>query len=285
MSAASQLQLGTAQRVDLPLPDGDYLAALRAGDPAGQPVLLLPGYTGSKEDFGPILDPLGTAGLFAVAVDLPGQLDSTGPADPAAYAPAALAASIAAVAASFGRPVHLVGHSFGGLVARAAAMAAPELVDSLVLLCSGPAAIGGRRRTEMDALDPVLESAGLAAVYAAMQAGWQADPEWQAPPPDVAAFLEHRFLSSEPAMLRGMGDAIRNEPDRVAELAALPVPILVAHGVDDDAWPPAVQREMAERLGARYAVIPAAAHSPAVENPTGTLDVLLAFWASPVSGE
>jgi pimeloyl-ACP methyl ester carboxylesterase len=36
---------------------------------------------------------------------------------------------------------------------------------------------------------------------------------------------------------------------------------------------------MAERLGARYVVIPDAAHSPAVENPAGTVATLLAFWA------
>jgi pimeloyl-ACP methyl ester carboxylesterase len=241
-------------------------------------VLLLPGYTGSKEDFGPILDPLGDAGFLAIALDLPGQFESPGPEDPAAYAPARLADVVAAVAGGLDRPVRLLGHSFGGLVARAAMLAAPSSFESLVLLCSGPAAIGGRRRAEMDALDPVLDSGGLAAVYAAMQQSWQADPEWVAPPRDVAAFLERRFMSSSAVMLRGMGDAIRSEPDRVAELAALPLPMLVAHGVDDDAWPPALQREMAERLGARYAVIPDAAHSPAVENPTGTLHVLLDFW-------
>lgn len=279
MSATSQLQIGSARRVDIPLPGGGHLAGLQAGDPAGRPVILLPGYTGSKEDFGPILDPLADAGLFALAVDLPGQLDSPGPADPAEYVPDRLAGAVGAVAAWLGRPVRLLGHSFGGLVARAAVIAQPDLFASLVLLCSGPSAIGGRRRSEMDALDPVLETSGLAAVYAAMQAGWQADPAWVPPPPDVAAFLEHRFLSGSPAMLRGMGDAIRSEPDRVDELAAVSLPMLVAHGVDDDAWPPAVQREMAGRLGARYAVIPHAAHSPAVENPAGTLAALLPFWS------
>jgi pimeloyl-ACP methyl ester carboxylesterase len=274
----SQLQIGAAQRVDVPLPGGGHLASLQAGDPSGPPVLLLPGYTGSKEDFGPILDPLADAGLLAIALDLPGQFDSPGPADPAEYTPDRLGAVICAVAASLGGPVRLLGHSFGGLVARAAVLAAPRSFESLVLLCSGPAAIGGRRRADIDALDPVLETSGLAAVYAAMQAGWQADPAWSPPPPEVAAFLEHRFLSGAPAMLRGMGDAIRAEPDRVAELAAAPMPKLVTQGVDDDAWPPPVQREMAARLGARYVVIPDAAHSPAVENPDGTLAVLLDFW-------
>ncbi|MDT4917440.1 MAG: hypothetical protein QOH89_2140, partial [Pseudonocardiales bacterium] len=207
----AQLHTGSARRIDIVLAGGP-VASLQAGDPAAPPVLLVPGYTGSKEDFGPILDPLAGAGLFAVAIDLPGQLDSPGPADPAAYTPAALAETLSSVAAGFGRPVLLLGHSFGGLVARAAVLAAPGLFESLVLLCSGPAAIGGQRRATMDALDPVLEAGGLAAVYAAMQASWQAEPDWVAPPPDLAAYLERRFLTSSPAMLRGMADAIRTEP-------------------------------------------------------------------------
>jgi hypothetical protein len=58
VSAASQLQIGSARRVDIRLAGGGYLASLQAGDPSARPVLLLPGYTGSKEDFGPLLDPL-----------------------------------------------------------------------------------------------------------------------------------------------------------------------------------------------------------------------------------
>lgn len=278
MTRTGQLDPHSGKPIAFDLPSGT-IAALRAGADGDPDVLLVPGYTGSKEDFGPILDPLAAAGLYPIAVDLPGQLDSPGPADPTAYRPDALAVAVVAAAASLGRPVRLLGHSFGGLVARAAVLADPARFDSLVLLCSGPAAIGGRRRAEMDALDPVLASSGLAGVYAAMQAGWRADPAWVAPPPDVAAFLEHRFLSGSPAMLRGMGDAIRTEPDRVAELAAVPIPMLVTHGADDDAWPPPVQEQMAERLGARYVVIPDAAHSPAVENPAGTVATLLAFWA------
>jgi pimeloyl-ACP methyl ester carboxylesterase len=278
MTAASQLHTGSARRVDVELPHG-RLACLQAGDPDARPVLLVPGYTGSKEDFGPILDPLADAALFAVALDLPGQFESPGPPDPARYTPDRLADVLLDFAHALGRPPLLLGHSFGGLVARAAVLAAPALFESLVLLCSGPAAIGGRRRAEIDALDPVLAEHGQAAVYAAMRQSWQADPAWVAPPSELAAFLEHRFLTSSPAMLEGMGNAIRSEPDRVAELAAVGLPVLVTHGADDDAWPPATQRDMADRLGAKYDVIPAAAHSPAIENPEGTVEVLLGFWS------
>jgi pimeloyl-ACP methyl ester carboxylesterase len=89
-----------------------------------------------------------------------------------------------------------------------------------------------------------------------------------------------RFLNGSPAMLQGMADSLRGEPDRVAELAATGVPVLVAHGVDDDAWPLAEQKDMAQRLGGRYEVIPTAAHSPAVENPAATIALLTKFWRS-----
>jgi pimeloyl-ACP methyl ester carboxylesterase len=77
-----------------------------------------------------------------------------------------------------------------------------------------------------------------------------------------------------------MADAMTSEPDRVDELAATGMPVLVAHGVADDAWTPEAQTDMARRLGARHAVIPASIHSPAIENPPETLAVLLDFWAS-----
>jgi pimeloyl-ACP methyl ester carboxylesterase len=109
------------------------------------------------------------------------------------------------------------------------------------------------------------------------------DPRAQAVPAPTQQFLRERFLANSAAGLRGMADAMLDEPDRVAELAATEVPVLVAHGVADDAWSPAVQADMAQRLGARHEVILHAVHSPAIENPARTLEVLLSFWADPVT--
>ena len=65
-------------------------------------------------------------------VDQRGQYESPGPDDPAAYTVAELAGDVLAVARAAaggtGRPLHLVGHSFGGLVARAAVLADPAAV-------------------------------------------------------------------------------------------------------------------------------------------------------------
>jgi len=264
------------------------LALLDTGVPTGPapqaPVLLVPGYTGSKEDFAPLVDPLASLGHRVVAMDQRGQFESPGVAEPAAYTMAALAADVLSVADDLAGdaagPVHLVGHSFGGLVARLAVITRPAAVRSLVLLGSGPAAIGGVRRTRMDALEPVLASGGLPAVHAVLELLAQADPTWLATPPRLREFLRRRFLGSHEVGLRAMGDALRTEPDRVAALAATGVPVLVAYGAADDAWPPQVQTEMARRLGAAVAVIPAAAHSPAVENPAEVVRALASFWRS-----
>jgi pimeloyl-ACP methyl ester carboxylesterase len=236
--------------------------------------LLIPGYTGSKEDFAPILDPLGTVGYRVVAMDLPGQYQSPGPQRRDAYTMAWLGSVVNEVAAALGDgPVHLLGHSFGGLVGRAAVLAEPRRYRSLTLLGSGPAGIGGQRRELMARLEPVAAAGGLAAVWAAM------DVE-TTEPPVLTQFRQTRFLASSLAGLFGMADALRSEPDLVAPLRETGVPTLVSFGTDDDAWSPAEQRDMAARLGGEPGVIEGAAHSPTTERPATTAAMLATFWAS-----
>ncbi|MGY1844178.1 alpha/beta fold hydrolase [Modestobacter sp. SYSU DS0875] len=255
-------------------------------------VLLVAGYTGSKEDFAPLLTPLADAGLRAVAIDQRGQYESPGPDDPAAYTVAELATDVVAVARQLqegelqegrGRPVHLLGHSFGGIVARAAVLADPARFASLTLLGSGPAALTGPRAELLDHLSPLLDAGGVQLVSDTLEQLAMTDPRAQAVPAPTREFLTRRFLANSAAGLRGMADAMLGEPDRVAELAATGVPVLVAHGIADDAWRPALQAEMAARLGARHEVIPQAVHSPAIENPARTLAVLLDFLADPAA--
>jgi pimeloyl-ACP methyl ester carboxylesterase len=272
-------------RRDLDTPAGP-IALLDTGPLPGDadPVLLVPGYTGSKEDFLLILGPIAAAGHRVITMDQRGQFESPGPADPTAYTVDALAADVRLVLAELagpeGRPVHCVGHSFGGLVVRAAAVADPAAVASVVLLCSGPAAIDGSRKARMEALAPLLAAGGMPAIYDHMERLAAGDARAAAAPPELRAFLRRRFLASSPVGLAGMGEALLGEPDRVVPLRETGLPVLVAHGVGDDAWPPAAQEEMARRLGARYAVVPDAAHSPAAEQPAATAGLLLDFWAS-----
>ncbi|MGH3795046.1 MAG: alpha/beta fold hydrolase [Pseudonocardiaceae bacterium] len=278
---ASQITPHRATPVQLPVP-GAALAALRAepNEPAGATALLVPGYTGSKEDFAPLLDPLATAGLTVLAMDLPGQHESAGPRCEQDYLPGPLGRTVAALVAELaaaGDRVLLLGHSYGGLVARSAVLAGAP-VAGLTLLASGPGALpGGLRRALLDLTEPVLRTEGIEAVRRLMEAtGGVAEP------PELAALLRARFLGSSPAGLLGMATGLRTEPDRVAELAAAlrarAIPCLVAFGASDDAWPAPLQLDMATRLGAEVVVVPGAAHSPNTENPGALLDGLLPIW-------
>ncbi len=269
------------QQIEFELPSG-AIAALDNGIRDAATVLLVPGYTGSKEDFQPLLRPLAGAGLRAVAIDQRGQYRSAWARTEAGYQLSALAADLVALAERLvadGAPVlHLVGHSFGGLVARDAVLSRPELFADLVLMGSGPAAIAGNRRALLDSGERVLAEGGMQRLWEHIEQQTQADPRYLRPAPALHAFLHERFLATDPVGLRVMGDTLRTAPDRTTELAALGMPILVLFGEQDDAWPPEVQTEMADRLAAPVTVIPGAAHSPAVENPAGTVRALLDFW-------
>jgi pimeloyl-ACP methyl ester carboxylesterase len=272
----NQLDTGRAQPLRFDTTVG-RVAALACG--SGRPVLLLPGFTGSKEDFGPIQDELAAAGFRAVAIDLLGQFESdpADPDEPAGYSPVALGAVVRAVADRLGDGVHLLGHSFGGLVARAAVLAGGRFA-SLVLLDSGPAALSGARAERIELMRPLLPQLGVAGVYEASEALRAGEPGYVPDPPELAAFLRRRFVAGSAAGLLGMGAALLAEPDQTAELAAAGLPVRVVFGADDDAWPAAVQRRMAAQLSAGVDEIPHAAHSPAVENPAATARALIDFW-------
>lgn len=244
-------------------------------------VLLVPGYTGSKEDFLPLLGPLSASGYRAVAIDQRGQFESSWARSEDDYRTAALSSDICELADRLGRRaplLHLVGHSWGGLVGRAAVLARADLFDSFTLMSSGPGAIGGERGLVIDVSEPVLIEHGMAVLWERMVERSQTDPKWIRSTPAARAFLRDRFMANDPAGLRAMGRQLRTIDDRTAQLRDSSLPLLVLHGEDEDAWPPDVQRDMADRLGADLVVIQGAAHSPAVENPSGTVSALLAFW-------
>ncbi len=243
-------------------------------------VLLVPGFTGSKEDFIGLLGALGEAGHRAVAYDQRGQYQTAGPADPGAYTFQTLVSDVYAVIEALGDgPVHLVGHSFGGLVARMVALTDPAPLRSLTIMSSGPGAVTEGDQARLRMLLAALQQHDLPTIWEAMQAmeaeaGGQPDLDEH-----VREFLRARFVSNTPAGLEGMARLLLTEPDRVDELARVPLPKHVLHGVEDHAWDPAWQAEMARRLRARHTVVEGAAHSPAAERPDRTAAALVEFWA------
>jgi pimeloyl-ACP methyl ester carboxylesterase len=301
VSTPKALQLPSGvRRLTIETSRGKF-AALEALPLAGvherQPALLVPGYTGSKEDFLLIMQALAAAGRQVVSIDMRGQFETPGADDAAAYQLGELAADVALVAGWLGEGhdgsssaaggghagVHLLGHSLGGLVTREVLLARAARISSLTLMSSGPGALSGPRAQVLQSLLAELDGTDPAALAAEVERIWQTQLEPEAVagsvPPAIIDFLRTRLLSSSPTGLRAMAEALLTCPDRTPALAKLgAVPLMVLYGENDDAWEPAAQEDMAARLRAQRVCIPAAAHSPAVEAPETTASTLTSFW-------
>ena len=264
-----------------------------APEAAGRGIaLLVPGFTGSKEDFLDLLPPLTAAGFRVVAVDGRGQHESDGPRDETAYAQAELAADVlaqtAALAAQYGPgPLHVLGHSLGGQIVRAAVLAAgPEPYASLTLMSSGPAAVAAEQQIRIQMLIDYLPTTDMETAWRTMRAldagnGSGGDTEYatdDAAPAWLDDFLHRRWVTTAPEQLLATARQLMTETDRVGELSSVPLPKLVLSGETDYAWPVPLMDEMAVRLGARRVVIKGAEHSPNAERPAETADALIAFW-------
>lgn len=278
MSTPPRLSLPDgARRIGIEVARGSRAALEIAPPDAVGTAVLIPGFTGSKEDFIDLLVPLAERGWRVVAFDQLGQWESQGPNDPAAYALELLGADARDIAASVTGPTHLVGHSLGGLVARSAVIDAGADVASITLLCSGPGALPDHRRGAIPALVDVLPDMPMAQIWQVKEQMDQQSGE-PLPPPDVRAFLRERFVATNPWGLRTMGEILLAEPDRTHLLAGTGVPAHVVYGVDDDVWPLEEQDAMAATLGGAAQVIAGAAHSPAVDDPQATAALLDALW-------
>ena len=243
-------------------------------------VLLVPGYTGSKEDFIAILGQLTAAGRRVVAMDQRGQYQTAGPDDPDAYDPRELGADVAALRAAV-QATHLLGHSFGGLVVREAVIGGCTPA-SLTLLSSGPATLPGPRAEDLHFMLGYLDGTPADELGPKVAEIWHGvlKPEAEAAgvTGPVLAFLEDRMLGNNPTGLVTMASCLLKAEDKTAELAAHGIPAFVLYGEDDNAWPTGKQRDMAARLGAKHTCIPGAAHNPNVEAPATTAHALTRFW-------
>lgn len=239
-----------------------FLATWSMGDPRDPRVVLVPGVTGSKEDFallGPILV---AAGYSVLSYDLAGQFESAeaGPGPGGAYDYDLFVDDLIAVLAS-GGPSHLLGYSFAGTVAQLTALRRPDLVRSLTLLTAPPLAGQAFRGVRMigwiSPFTTAHQDAGLMI--------WGIVTNKNKAGPKRLEFVRSRFELTTRESVDDIIGLMRHTPDVARDVRATGIPVLVATG-EHDLWPVELHADFAERLGARLAVY-RTGHSPCETAP------------------
>ncbi|MEN9922818.1 MAG: hypothetical protein RIS09_332 [Actinomycetota bacterium] len=243
------------------------------GDEIGV-VHLVHGFTGSKEDFWEMAAIVAQSGFRVVAHDNRGQHQS---GHATSYLLDDFAHDVLEVETALGlKNTHLLGHSFGGLVARRAVLLDPDQFQSLTFLCSGPGK-NERRRLALSGMVDFLADKTMAEAWSMQQQNYIPDIMVN-PHPDETSVWTHRWHLSDKYSLFGQAEILMNEVDRTEELYEIGIPAHVVYGENDDAWPLELQDEMAERLEAERSIIKFAGHCPNEEMPAVTAAVLSAWW-------
>ncbi len=243
------------------------LARVAMGSGERGRVVLIPGVTGSKEDFTLMLPLLADAGFRVESFDLAGQYESyrAGPerCDPPRprYDFDLFVDDLLAVLADGAGPAHVLGYSFAGLVAQIALSRRPELFASLTLLSTPPAAgnvfRGVKRIGRFSFLASPRQGAGLLL--------WGIRNNLNGVSPRRLAFVRERFALTRRDSVDDIVGLMMRMPDVTAGVRDAGVPLLVAAGAHD-LWPRAQYTAYAQRIGARLAVYDTG-HSPCETAP------------------
>lgn len=249
-----------AERGWVDAPSG-RLATLSMGEPGRPLVVLVPGATGSKEDFVLMLPLIAAAGYHVVSYDMAGQYESfeAGPPAGQRYTHELFVDDLIAVIGT--GPAHVLGYSFAGTVAQIAYTARPQLFSSLTLLSCPPEPGQGFRGVKR--LGPFT---GLTTgrIGAALMI-WGVKQNYTHVPPGRNAFVRSRFDLTRRESVADIIAMMKRSPDLRAGLAAATIPKLVAVGAHD-LWPLELHAGFAQSIDARLAVY-RTGHSPCETAP------------------
>jgi pimeloyl-ACP methyl ester carboxylesterase len=229
------------------------------------------GIGGNASSCGPLAAMLSAQGYRTLCWDAPGYGASADPAGKVDHSGVVLD-----VLAWLGiGPVHLIGTSWGGVIATRVAAQAPEAVRSIVLADSTRGSATTKEGAErMLARVPELAAAGPH-VLAARRAPNLVS---QSAPPSIAEAVRAGMAA---VRLPGYSAAatMMAESDTSALLPHLQVPALVLVGEDDVVTGVTESRILAQNIpGAAFEIIPGAGHAAIQEKPAEMSAAILAFW-------
>lgn len=249
-----------------------------------RPLILVHGYTGSRDDFLEQLPALAELGL-TIAVDQRGHGGSTNTGDPAHYTFDGLADDLLdALDLLEVEECDLLGHSMGGIVAQHVALRAPERVGSLVLMDTLVAGVALLPEPARTATRAIVENEGMGKLAELMESATRAG-RTPLPPPALASIervgpdrhwqrMRAKLTAMDPVAFTTLGDAFEHWPGTQDRLDEITCPTTVLVGEHDAPF-----RRPAEALAsgipdAHLVVIAEAAHSPQVENAGAWLEAM-----------
>lgn len=243
---------------------------------AGEPLVLLHGFTGCAANWRPLLPRLAERHRV-IAIDLPGHGHSDAPATVARYKMARVAADLVELLTRrAATPAHWLGYSMGGRLALYMAVRQSSVVRSLTLVSAtaGLASAAERqaRRAADEALAARIERDGVASFVAE----WEQNPLFAGLarlPEQARATLHEQRLGNSPLglanSLRGMGAGA--QPSLWSRLAAVAAPALLIAGQQDAKFVALNQRLAATLPNATLRLIPNAGHVVQMEQPEAFL--------------
>jgi len=249
-----------------PAPSG-RLAMVSLGNPAHPRVVLVPGVTGSKEDFSLMLPLLAAAGYHVQSYDQAGQYESAaaGPRGRAAgrvhYDYGLFVDDLIAVLESGSTPVHVLGYSFAGTVAQLALAQRPELFASLGLLSCPPEPGQAFRGVKRIGWISGLTTGGIGAALMI----WGIRRNFVPVPPARLRFVKDRLKRTNRRSVSDIIRMMKHAPDLRPAVARVAIPKLIAVG-EHDLWPLRLHLAFADRINARVSVY-TAGHSPCETSP------------------
>lgn len=265
------------------LPDGD-LHVIDDG-PRDAPVLLLiHGNASSTAWWDPVVPAL-AARYRVIRIDLLGHGQSAKPM--ARYDVPAQARRAAELLDELGvTRATIIAHSMGGMVATALAEQRPDLVSALALIDSAPSPGAPIRQPLIPRLVPVPVLGQLLwrfradeQIRAGLATAFTRDIDIPTAVVDGVRGMTYRSFTLSPKEA-GRYIAARTLPDR---LATLDRPVLVVFGSEDRRVRSAAAQEYEVIPGARIEMLPGVGHSPILEDPQRTTELLLGFLARHVA--
>jgi pimeloyl-ACP methyl ester carboxylesterase len=269
-----------AMKRSVALPDGETLAYLTLGNPAGMPVVLIHGYTDSARDWVPLI-PYLSKSLRLIVVDLRGHGRSGKPE--CCYTRFDFAYDIKLLLdALHVERADIVGHSLGSFIAQTFAELWPERTARVVLISSSGGTPAGAppRQPKVDYAAAIRRLKEPIDPDSPFMIEW-----WSSPTPVDPDFVRRQRHDAAAIPLRvwlAVLDQAFADSDLQRTLPRLKAPTLLIWGSADPIMPEEVRQTLREALPhAEVKVFPGLGHNPFWEDPAQCAAVINRFLTAP----